>query len=378
VSDLLIAGAGPAGLALAGEATARGLAVTVVDPAPDRPWRRTFGAWHDEVPDRHVDALAVVHHRVSMVGERSVPIDRRYALFDTDRLQQGLRDRCGAVTFVEGRAASTRPAGAGWELGLIDGSSLPAAVVVDCTGGRRALLPPRSGEVAEQVAHGVVVDRERAGLVPGEAVFMDWRADHGEAGDPTFLYALDLGDGRALLEETSLARRPGLAMAVAERRLRARLAARGIDVPEDAPVERVRFTLEASLPPRDGPIGFGAAGGQLHPASGYSVAASLRLAPVLAHAIAQGGHAGGHAALWPRRARAARAVHRRGLEVLLRLDPALVPVFFERFLSLPVPVWSRYLASPPDLAGTLRAMSALWLRSPAALERALAAHALRP
>jgi lycopene beta-cyclase len=378
VTDLLIAGAGPAGLVLAGEATARGIAVTVVDPAPDRPWRRTFGAWHDEVPARYLDALSVVHDRVSMVGERAVPIDRRYALFDTDRLQQALRDRCGAVTFVEGRAASARPAGAGWEVGLTDGSSLPAAVVVDCTGGRRALLPPGSAEVAEQVAHGVVVDRERAGLVPGEAVFMDWRADHGEAGDPTFLYALDMGDGRALLEETSLARRPGLAMEVAERRLRARLAARGIEVPDDAPVERVRFTLEASVPPRDGPIGFGAAGGQLHPASGYSVSASLRLAPVLAHAIAQGGHVGGHAALWPRRARAARTVHRRGLEVLLHLDPPLVPVFFERFLALPVPVWSRYLASPPDLAGTLRAMSALWLRSPSALKRSLAVHALRP
>jgi lycopene beta-cyclase len=283
-----------------------------------------------------------------------------------------LRDRCGAVSFVEGRAASARRAGAGWEVGLADGSTVPAAVVADCTGARRALLPPLPGEVAEQVAHGVVVDRGRARLAPGEAVFMDWRADHGEAGDPTFLYALDLGDGRALLEETSLARRPGLPMEVAERRLRARLAARGIEVPAGAPVERVRFPLEAPVPPRDGPIGFGAAGGQLHPASGYSVTASLRLAPPLAHGIAQGGHAGGHEALWPSRARVARAAHRRGLEALLRLDPELVPVFFERFLSLPVPVWSRYLASPPDLAGTLRAMSALWLRSPARLKAALA------
>lgn len=372
MTDLLVAGAGPAGLALAGEAAALGLAVTVVDPAPDRPWRRTFGAWHDEVPAHVAGALAVVHDRVSAVGVRAVSIDRRYALFDTDRLQQVLRDRCGGVTFVEGRAASVRPAGAGWEVGVADGSTVPAAVVVDCTGGRRALLAPLPGEVAEQVAFGVVVDRERAGLAPGEAVFMDWRADHGEAGDPTFLYALDLGDGRALLEETSLARRPGLPMEVAERRLRVRLAARGIEVPEDAPVERVRFPLEAPVPPLGGPIGFGAAGGQLHPASGYSVAASLRLAPALAHGIAQGGHAGGHAALWPRRARAARAVHRRGLEVLLGLDPALVPVFFERFLGLPVPVWSRYLSSPPDLPGTLRAMSALWLRSPARLKAALA------
>jgi lycopene beta-cyclase len=378
VTDLLVAGAGPAGLALAGEAAARGLAVAVIDPAPDRPWRRTLGAWHDEVPARHLEALAVVHDRVAVVGEREVAIGRRYALFDTDGLQQALRDRCGAVAFVEGRAVTARRAGAGWEVGLSDGSTLPAAVVVDCTGARRALLPALPDEVAEQVAHGVVVDRQRAGLAPGEARFMDWRADHGEAGDPTFLYALDLGDGRALLEETSLARRPGLAVEVVERRLRARLATRGIDVPEDAPVERVRFPLEAPVPRRDGPMGFGAAGGQLHPASGYSVAASLRLAPGLAHAIAQGGHAGGHAALWPRRARAARAVHRRGLEVLLRLDPTLVPVFFERFLSLPVPVWSRYLASPPDLPGTLRAMSALWLRSPAALKRSLAAHALRP
>ena len=73
---------------------------------------------------------------------------------------------------------------------------------------------------------------------------MDWRPDHGEPGWPTFLYAVPLGGGAVLLEETSLARRPGLPLPVLRRRLHARLARHGITAPADARVERVRFPVD--------------------------------------------------------------------------------------------------------------------------------------
>ena len=82
----------------------------------------------------------------------------------------------------------------------------------------------------------MIVDEATAAPVvaPGEALFMDWSAPHGGSrapgdGWPTFLYAVPLGGGRVLLEETSLARRPGLPTAQLRDRLSARLARHGVD-----------------------------------------------------------------------------------------------------------------------------------------------------
>jgi lycopene beta-cyclase len=385
-TDLVVVGAGPAGLALAGEASARGLAVTVLDPAPRRRWDRTFGLWDDELDDAGLrSTFAAVHHRVSVVGTRRVEVARSYAVFDTDRLQQALWDRCTGVEVRTGRVTGAARTGSGWSVEVAGGEPARAAVVVDCSGARRAVLGRVPGARAEQVAVGFEVDRAALDLAPGEAVFMDWRDDHGEAGEPTFLYALDLGGRRALAEETSLARRPGADPVLLERRLRARLAARGVPVEAGAPVERVRFPLDVPVPDRDGPVGFGAAGGMVHPASGYSVAASLAMAGPLAAALADGLAVGGpeeatsrgHEALWPRRARLARSLHERGLGVLLGLRPGLVPAFFETFLALPPATWAGYLAAPADLRATLGAMSALWLAAPPRLKAALAVGTVR-
>jgi lycopene beta-cyclase len=385
-TDVVVVGAGPAGLALAGQASARGLAVTVVDPAPRRRWGRTFGLWDDELDDPGLrSTIAAVHHRVSVVGSRRVDVARSYAVFDTDRLQQALWDRCTGVEVRTARVTGAGRTGLGWSVEVADGEPARAAVVVDCSGARRAVLGRVPGVRAEQVAFGLEVDRAALGLAPGEAVFMDWRDDHGEGGEATFLYALDRGEGRALAEETSLARRPGADPGLLERRLRARLAARGVPVEAGAPVERVRFPLDVPVPDRSGPVGFGAAGGMVHPASGYSVAASLALAGPLAAALADGLAAGGpaeamsrgHDALWPRRARLARSLHERGLWVLLGLQPGLIPSFFETFLALRPATWAGYLAAPADLRATLGAMSALWLSAPPRLKAALAVGTVR-
>ena len=50
MTDLLVVGAGPAGRALAHRACVAGLAVTVVDPAPDQEWTATFGLFGDDLP----------------------------------------------------------------------------------------------------------------------------------------------------------------------------------------------------------------------------------------------------------------------------------------------------------------------------------------
>jgi lycopene beta-cyclase len=178
-----------------------------------------------------------------------------------------------------------------------------------------------------------------------------------------------------LLEETSLARRPGLGFA----ELRARLAARGI--PEVGAAERVRIPLGLPIPTRrPGVIPFGVAAGLVHPATGYSVADAFRLAPRLARALAGNGPEAavraGWRVLWPRDARLVHRLRRRGLAVLLGLAPEQVPEFFEIFFGLSEELQRKYLSERADVAGTAEAMLAIFRAADPSLRRGIARFAL--
>ncbi|GAA3874280.1 hypothetical protein GCM10022243_44130 [Saccharothrix violaceirubra] len=331
--DVLVVGGGPAGRALARACVGRGLDTALVDPAPARPWRATYAAWSDELP---ADARTRSESRAVVVATRRHDLDRGYAVLD----DRWLRDLDG-VRVLTGRVVGRTPTTAC----LADGSVLGAGAVVYAGGTR--------GHV-HQTAIGVVVGARAARpfVADGEALVMDWRRPP-DAGtpDPTFLYAVPLGDDRVLLEETSLARRPGLPAAELRRRLRSRLAAHRIAVPDGE--ERVRFPLD--VPPGDG---FGATAGFVHPATGYSVAASLRLAPVAADALVSGVPV--ERAMWPYRAKAVHALHRFGLDAVLALRPHQVPEFFDEFFDLPATFQRSYLSDRTDLRGTVAAMSGLF------------------
>ncbi|MBN9112518.1 MAG: lycopene cyclase family protein [Pseudonocardia sp.] len=392
-ADVLVVGGGPAGRALAAACAARGLATTLLDPAPQRPWRSTFAAWADELPT-DLPAGAVASRstgRAVALGEHRLGWD--YTVLDTPALRAHLDDATGrgGVRVVAGRAAGLlspyRVAVTGG-----DEDSVTARVVVDAGGHRRPLGsgPWRDRVHAEQTAHGVVVPAAAAApLVPdGEALFMDWRPDHGAPGWPTFLYGVPLGDGTVLLEETSLARRPGLPLDALRDRLHARLAHHGIPVPADARVERVRFPVDTPRDTRPGVLGFGAAAPLVHPATGFSVATALTLAPRVAAALAAALADGdtGEAAvaradgdvLWTPAARAVHALRRRGLEALLRMPSEAVPAFFDTFLALPARHRWAYLTARDDLGATLAAMTALFGRSGWTLRGRLVGPAMLP
>jgi lycopene beta-cyclase len=210
--------------------------------------------------------------------------------------------------------------------------------------------------------------------VPGRAGPSDW---------PTFLYAVPLGGGRVLLEETSLARRPGLPLAVLQRRLRSRLARHGIPVPDDAPTEKVSFPVDHPRHTGRGVLGFGAAAPLIHPATGYSVAASLHLAPRVAETIAahlsdgpEAALSAAHRVVWPLSARWIHRFRRIGLEALLRMPPADVPGFFERFFTLPDAARWTYLTGRDDVRGTLGTMGSLFWMSDGRLRRHLVTSAV--
>ncbi len=397
-SDVLVVGGGPAGRALAAATAQRGLRTVLLDPAPDAPWRVTYGCWAAELPATLPTSVvaARAHGRAIALTEHRLGWD--YAVLDVPALRahlDGELDRSGAQVQA-GRVTGNAGPGA---VELADGRVLRAAVVVDAGGRRQPLRRPPRGRpsqgrapvprrpAAEQTAAGVVVDAATAAplLAPGEALFMDWRPDHGEPGWPTFLYGVPLGGGAVLLEETSLARRPGLPVPLLRRRLRARLARHGIVVPAGAATETVRFPVDSPRHRTPGVLGFGAAAPLVHPASGFSVATALRLAPAVAYAIAErlpGGPAralgAAAAVVWPTGAGAVHRFRRIGLEALLRMPPAEVPAFFEVFLGLPARHRWAYLTGRADLPGTAATMRALFARADWRLRTRLIAPAVFP
>ena len=123
---------------------------------------------------------------------------------------------------------------------------------------------------------------------------------------------------------------------------------------------------------------FGAAAGYAHPATGFSVAASLRAAPRVAAALASACAAAGEPdarpvgrAVWPPALRRTRRLHDYGLEVLLRLDQDELATFFDAFFDLPVDVWAPYLRIDAPPAAVSRTMAEVLRRLPPGMRRRL-------
>jgi len=384
-TDVLVVGAGPAGLALAGACARLGLSTEVVDPAPDRTWTATYGMWSRELPPDLPESVVSARAAGRAIALTEHRLGWDYAILDVPRLQAHLTDGLIGVRMHAARVVGSPEAGV---VALADGSHLRASVVADAGGGARPLDRTTSRRTAAaQTAYGVIVDEAVASpfVADGDALFMDWRADHGEAGWPTFLYVIPLGDGTVLMEETSLARRPGLPLITLRRRLHERLARHGISTPEDARSERVSFRVDH--PRHRGPatIGFGAAAPLIHPATGFSVASSLRLAPQVASALAThlpddpaGALAAAQKTIWPLDARVVHHVRRIGLESLLRMPPSDVPGFFEQFFALPEAHRWTYLTARDDVGGIVAAMNCLFRTSSGRLRRHLVTSAVLP
>ena len=383
--DVLVVGGGPAGLALAGACGRLGLSTGLVDTAPERPWTATYGMWSDELPADLPESVVAARAAGRAIAVTEHKLGWEYAVLDVPALQAHLTGGLTGVRIHAGRVTGSPEAGV---VALADGSHLRASVVVDAGGGARPLDSSSSRRTsAAQTAYGLVIDEDAAAPLvnPGDALFMDWRQDHGEDGWPTFVYVIPLGGGQVLVEETSLARRPGLPLATLRRRLHARMAHHGITAPPDARSEKVSFRVDHQRHGASDALGFGAAAPLIHPATGFSLAASLRLAPQVAAALAE--HLPGDPAqaldaaqktVWPRNARIVHRVRRIGLESMLRMPPADVPGFFEQFFALPDSHRWTYLTARDDVTGIVAAMNCLFRTSGGGLRRHLVTSAMLP
>lgn len=309
--DVVVIGGGPAGRALARACAHEGLHTAIVDRHPHRPPTATYGAWADELPPGTPSKS--VSTTVRAYAREEHLIQRTYVVLDNAKLHE-LPDTVEVLQRPEA-----------------------ARYTFNATGARKGR--------AEQTAVGLVIESDST-----ETTLMDWRGN----GD-TFLYTVPLGEGRVLVEETCLAGRPGIPLDELRRRLHTREGAHRNSEEE----ERVRFPLDS---PRAGGLAFGAAAGFIHPATGYSVATSLQLAPRVARAVAR--NEDPKHVIWSRKARMVHAMRMRGLEALLRLSPEETLDFFEVFFRLDVELQRAYLSGREDVTGTAAAMLALFRATP--------------
>ena len=376
--DVVVVGGGPAALAAAAACASAGLVVARIDPAPDRAWTNTYAVWTSQLDGLDLEhALALRWSSASVVAGRSHRLAQAYGVFDNVRLQDVLRERAGDAEVVVGDVVGANHDRWRSTAVLADGRFIDATVLVDATGHQPVLVHRAERDaIAVQAAYGIVARCEPA-PASGGCVLMDWSASSGDDGDPTFLYALDLGDGWWLLEETSLARRPAMPTAELERRLQRRLAIRGIEIGEVSAVEEVAIPLGLPVPDlRQRAVALGGAASMVHPATGYSVGASLRAAPALAQAVVeaidrrttpQSVSEAAWSAVWPAWRRRARALEEYGLEALLRLELSDVQAFFDAFFTLPDEQWLGYLTGQQDRREVAATMRAIFAAAPGSL-----------
>ena len=395
--EVLVLGGGPAALCITSELNQRGVAVAGLAPEPvDAPWPNTYGIWADEL--KAVGLEHLLEHRwsdtVSYFGAGGSPLQDQshahgidYGLFDRAALQRYWLGRMQGVVWHQDTAAQVEVRGSTTTVTCASGTTLQARLVIDASGSRTPYIQrPDQGPVAGQAAYGVVGRFSKPPIDAGRFVLMDYRCDHLTAAQrsepPTFLYAMDLGDGVFFVEETSLALAPGVPYEVLKQRLQQRLDQRGVQITEVQHEEFCLFPMNLPLPDRSQPVlALGGAASMVHPASGYMVGSLLRRGPALAQAVADAmadpslGTAAlaqrGWQALWPLELVLRHQLYQFGLGRLMGFSEDLLRTHFSTFFSLPREEWFGFLTNTLPLPRLMAVMLRLFALSPWELRRGL-------
>jgi capsanthin/capsorubin synthase len=368
--DAVVAGAGPAGLAIAKALVEQGLRVACVDPEPERRWTNNTSTWADEIVPLGLDTYCdrIWPKAEVIFGERSRQVfERGYTHFDNDLLKQALIP--SSLEMVEGRAVGVEHDLQGSTVTLESGEKLRATLVFDATGHDHALLPSTHSADSFQNVYGILARVDRHPFDLDRMLLMDFR--HAFLGNrkspPTFLYAMPWDSDYAFFEETSLADSPGVPFEVLQGRLYLRLASLGIKVCDVESVEVGALPLNGPMPdPSSRVIGFGAAGGFVQASTGWSVGHSLRLAGPVSQLVAAGLSESLPPEETARRVRKLvwtpallrmRRFHLRGGEFFGHIGIGTLSVFMKVFFNAPGDIWKVYLSNDCTILGIDRALA---------------------
>lgn len=386
--DLVIAGAGPSGLAVGARVAEAGFRVAIIDPEPLGIWPNNYGVWVDEFQAMGLeDCLEVIWPKAKVwldkdnLGEKFLA--RPYGRVDRPRLKRKLLERCVAagVRFVKDKVEGVSHAGGRSTVATAGGAKVAGSMVLDATGHSRRLVEfDQKFDPGYQGAYGIIAEVESHPFDIDTMLFMDWRDNHLDGAPdvkarnaklPTFLYAMPFSENKIFLEETSLVARPAVAFPDLKERLEARLKWLGIKVKHIEEEEYCLIPMGGVLPVHPQRVlGVGGTAGMVHPATGFMVSRMLGVAPTIADAIidqlarpgdsseAAGAPAGPASeaqaeamsaavwrAAWPVERLRQRAFFCFGMDVLLRLNLAETRQFFNAFFSLSDFHWHGFLSA---------------------------------
>ena len=401
ILDVLICGAGPAGLLLAQELSKRNMKVAVVDPALDKAWPNNYGVWMDEADYYgYADCCDRVWNEVGIVFDESAPelvLTRPYGRVDRKTMKARLIRECQAhnVQFHVAKATNvqhydnqpsvvtTKSFDKNNNKSTTTTNEFKALLVADATGFAREFVQHDvEFDPGFQVTYGARFRVKDIGNYQVDRmVLMDYSEQHLYSNPeltqsnirfPSFCYIMPLAQDEIFLEETVLVSRPGASSRDLQARLELRMQALGIEPLEVLEDERAAIPMggmDPVVPQRT--LGFGATASLVHPASGYMVARAMEIAPRVAEAVAsqiqdlgmgqqqqsqeaaniiiQPGQLdkiakAGWDAVWPTDERRQRDFMHFGFELLCRLNPQELRDFFTGFFRLPNGLWEHFLS----------------------------------
>ena len=379
--DVLVLGAGPAGLAIAAELAGQGLSVVCLDPDPARRWDNTYAAWRDDVAVELAARTAKRTWRRALVRFDEGPqltLDRDYLLFDNIALRAELLARLSTHggQVAAGRATRVLHDDAGVATQLAEGTKVRSRLVVDACGASSPFTRRPAAVPAFQTAFGAMVRTAGHGFAADEMTLMDFS---GVDQASSFLYALPMNDDVLFAEETCLVGRPAMGQDELERRLFARLRRMNIGVDCVIATERCRIPMGIGVPPVQPTVPFGAAAAFTHPATGYQVGRALRLAPRVALAVAESLDGGdprdaseaAFEAMWPGSSRRAWAIYTFGMELLRTFDSTRMQNFMTCFFRLPQRTWGGYMSGRLSVGQVADAMVRVFADVDPSLKRTL-------
>ncbi|KAL8057850.1 hypothetical protein ABFX02_04G210300 [Erythranthe guttata] len=370
--DVIVIGAGPAGLRLAEQVAGHGIKVCCLDPSPLSMWPNNYGVWVDEFESLGLDdcldktwPMTCVH----INDNKTKYLDRAYGRVNRKDLKLKLLSDCATngVKFHKAKVWKVDHDEFVSSISCDDGTELKADLIVDASGFSSKFVEydkPRNQ--GYQIAHGILAEVDRHPFDLDKMLLMDWRDSHlgnepslrpHNSKFPTFLYAMPFDSNLVFLEETSLVSRPMLSYTEIKKRMVARLRHLGIKVRAVIEDEKCVIPMGGPLPriPQS-VMAIGGNSGIVHPSTGYTVAQTMALAPFLAETIAEclgstrmiRGAPLYHKAwngLWPLERRCSREYYNFGMETLLKLDLNDTRRFFDAFFELKPHYWHGFLSS---------------------------------